>query len=176
MTKIAIKVGDVLEETADLLICPANPWLNLSGGVNGEMLRRDGRPIQEELRAYLRSLGKSSVQPGTIVVTSPGSLNVKKVIHAVAIDPFYDSSVDLVRTTVESALAAARQLGARTVVMPALATGYGHLSMEQFAEAFATATQADWSPVESLTVVVRTPENAAIVENASRKSAPWRIS
>ncbi len=33
--KIIINVGDVLCVPADVLISTANPWLNLSGGVNG---------------------------------------------------------------------------------------------------------------------------------------------
>ena len=110
MAEITIKVGDVLNETADVLISPANPWLNLSGGMNGGILLRGGEAIQEEVQAYLRSNGRSAVQPGTVVLTGPGSLKFKHIFHAVAIDPFYDSSVDLVRRTIEAALAQLQRL------------------------------------------------------------------
>jgi O-acetyl-ADP-ribose deacetylase (regulator of RNase III) len=66
---------------------------------------------------------------------------------------------------VERALGLARGLGAKAVAMPALATGYGHLTIEQFAEAFSQAMQADWSPIEQLTVVVRKPENATAIQS-----------
>ena len=60
--------------------------------------------------------------------------------------------------------------------MPALATGYGHLSMAEFAEGLAAAMAVDWPTVERLTVVVRTPENAAILQqtiaDAKLDSAP----
>ena len=44
--QIHIQVGDVLEAAADVLISTANPWLNLSGGVNGAILSAAGPAIQ----------------------------------------------------------------------------------------------------------------------------------
>lgn len=44
--KIIIKAGDVLSEPADLLISSANPWLNLSGGVNGAIREAVGPDLQ----------------------------------------------------------------------------------------------------------------------------------
>jgi O-acetyl-ADP-ribose deacetylase (regulator of RNase III) len=116
--------------------------VSMSGGVNGAILARGGATIQEELWAHLRELGKPAVTPGTVVPTVPGCLAAKKILHAVAIDPFYDSSVALVRETVQRALTMAREFGAKTVVMPALATGYGHLSVEPFAEARLTGARS----------------------------------
>ena len=158
MDNIDVKVGDLLNEIADAIICPANPWLNMSGGVNGEILRRRGDAMQQELHAHLRSIGKSAVEPGTIVVTGAGPLRAKYAIHVVAIDPFYDSSIELVCEAITRALRRASELGARTVAMPALATGYGHLSMEQFGSALAQAIENDYFPVERLIVVVRSDE------------------
>jgi O-acetyl-ADP-ribose deacetylase (regulator of RNase III) len=91
---------------------------------------------------------------------------VKRILHLVAIDAFYDSSVDLVQRTLERALAAARDFGAKTIAMPALATGYGHLSMREFAEALRRAAKADWTPIERLALVLRTNENADIARQA----------
>ena len=36
---VVVTVGDVLDAAADVLISTANPWLNMSGGVNGAILR-----------------------------------------------------------------------------------------------------------------------------------------
>jgi O-acetyl-ADP-ribose deacetylase (regulator of RNase III) len=89
MTKINVRVGDLLDEEADVVISTGNPWLNMSGGVNGAILAQSGEAIQEELREYLLKLGKPAVVPGTVVETGPGRLKVKRILHAVAIDPFY---------------------------------------------------------------------------------------
>ncbi|WP_246112754.1 macro domain-containing protein [Allorhodopirellula solitaria] len=46
---IRIEVGNVLKKSADVLISTANPWLNLSGGVDGAILSAVGPAIQDEL-------------------------------------------------------------------------------------------------------------------------------
>lgn len=158
--RCCVKVGDVLDEHADVLICPANPWLNLSGGVNGAILLRGGQVVQDELRAHLLGAGRVALEAGSVVRTGPGPLDVKHILHAVAIDPFYGSSVELVRQVIESALEAARELGAASITMPMLATGYGPLKTEQFGTALASAIGRDWSPIEHLTIVVRSEDDA----------------
>jgi O-acetyl-ADP-ribose deacetylase (regulator of RNase III) len=160
---LSVKVGDVLDECADVLICSANPWLNLSGGVNGALLLRGGQAVQDELKAYLQHAGRAAVEAGTVIRTGPGALSVTHILHAVAIDPFYGSSVALVQKTIETALEIAQSLAAHTVASPMLATGFGPLGAEQFATALAAVVQRDWAPVERLTVVVRRDEDAEIV-------------
>ncbi|ELP30137.1 macro domain-containing protein [Rhodopirellula baltica] len=72
--QIHVQVGDVLAAAADALISTANPWLNLSGGVNGATLAATGPATQEELHGYLRSQGISAVPAGTVVQSSSGNL------------------------------------------------------------------------------------------------------
>jgi O-acetyl-ADP-ribose deacetylase len=175
MMEVLVKVGDVLDEEVDVMISSANPWLNMSGGVNGAILARGGDSVQSELHAYLGDLGQSAVEPGTVVVTNPGPINAKQILHAVAIDPFYDSSVEIVERTVRNALVTAARLGARTVAMPALATGYGHLSMEDFAAGFAQAVASnEWATVDTtvdrLVVVVRSEDNVEIIRHALERT------
>jgi O-acetyl-ADP-ribose deacetylase (regulator of RNase III) len=162
----SVKVGDVLDECVDVLICPANPWLNLSGGVNGAILMRGGQSVQDELHAYLRNSGRTAVGVCTVVRSDPGPLRVKHILHAVAIDPFYGSSVELVQKTIETAFEIAQSLAAHTVASPMLATGFGPLGAEQFAYSLAAVVRRDWTPIEQLTVVVRRDDDAEIVRGA----------
>jgi O-acetyl-ADP-ribose deacetylase (regulator of RNase III) len=162
--EIEVLVGDVLAVPADVLVSTANPWLQMTGGVNLQIiLRPKGEFVQEELQRHLRATGRRHVEPGTVVRTGPGSLPVKHILHAVSIDPSYDSSADLVADTVGKALGMARELDAGTVTMPALATGFGPLSVAEFATALRRAAARDWSPLEVLKVVVRREEDAAAV-------------
>jgi O-acetyl-ADP-ribose deacetylase (regulator of RNase III) len=95
----------------------------------------------------------------------------------VSLDPSYESSVGLVAETIVTALRQARDLGARAVTMPALATGFGPLSLEEFAAALGRATARDWAPLEVLKVVLRQQENADTVRAAlagSRGQPPDR--
>jgi O-acetyl-ADP-ribose deacetylase (regulator of RNase III) len=166
--RIVVKVGDLLDEFADVLITTANPWLNMSGGVNGAILLRDGAGIQEELRAILRSAGVAHVPPGTVYVTGAGSLNAKHLIHAVAIDGFYSSSIALVAQTIERALAKAVELNAHSVAMPALATGYGPLETGDFAAALAQTCRSQEWQIEHLSVVLRRESDAENVRHTLR--------
>ena len=164
--KTEVLVGDVLNVAADVLISTANPWLQMTGGVNlAIMVRPRGEFVYEELQRYLRDAGTRHVEPGTVVCTGPGSLPVKNILHAVSIDRSYDSSVELVADTIIGSLTKARELGARTVTMPALATGFGPLSMADFANALRKALERDWSPLETLKVVLRREEDAKTIRN-----------
>lgn len=158
---IEILVGNVLDVPADVLISTANPWLQMTGGVNlAIIVRPHGELVHEELQRYLRATGKRFVDPGTVVRTGPGSLPVKAILHAVSIDPSYDSSVELVATTIVRALTMACEFEARTVSLPALATGFGPLTMEEFARALAHAVERDWTPLVTLKVVLKHADDA----------------
>jgi O-acetyl-ADP-ribose deacetylase (regulator of RNase III) len=104
-------------------------------------------------------------------MAGPGSLPVKKILHAVSIDPSYDSSVELVTETIVNALSQARQLNARTITLAALATGFGPLSMEDFATALRQALLHDWAPLETLKVVVKHEEEAATIRDVLMASS-----
>ena len=85
---VEILVGNVLDVSADVLISTANPWLQMTGGVNlAIILRPKGEEVHAELQQYLPATGHRIVPPGTVVRTGPGSLAVQHILHAVAIDP-----------------------------------------------------------------------------------------
>jgi O-acetyl-ADP-ribose deacetylase (regulator of RNase III) len=164
-----VLAGNILDVPADVLISTANPWLQMTGGVNlGIIVRPRGEMVYDELQRFLRESGKKTVDPGTVVCTGPGSLPVKRILHAVAIDPSYDSSVPLVTETIVKALTRARELGARTVTLAALATGFGPLLMEDFARALRQALLHDWAPLETLKVVVKHEEETATIREVLR--------
>jgi O-acetyl-ADP-ribose deacetylase len=162
-----VLVGDVLAVPADVLISTANPWLQMTGGVNLKIiLKPKGEDVHAELQTYLPATKPRIVAPGTVVRTGPGSLPVKHILHAVAIDPSYDSSVELVANTISTALEQARDLGAKTVTLPALATGFGPLTMSDFAAALKQALARDWAPIQHLKVVLLKEDDADIVRAA----------
>lgn len=139
--KLTVTQGDVLDEAVDVLIATGNVKLQMTGGVNGAILERGGASVQQELQAYLKAAGRHWVEAGTVVTTGPGPLSVKHIVHAVAVNGFYEATVESVARTIAAALAEARRLGGRTVALPALATGYGPLSAADFGRALALALQ-----------------------------------
>lgn len=151
--------GDIIEVPADVLVCSANVFLNLSGGVGGEILLRYGRGMQDEMHAFLARSGKAFVQQGEVVACGPQGMPVKAVLHAVAVDAFYQSSPEIVRAVVEKSLEMSAELGARRVALTALATGFGRLSMEKFAKGIAPLRAAQFPPVEEVVVCVKSDDD-----------------
>ena len=167
MMQWSVHVCDVLTEPADVLVCSANPYLNLSGGVGGEILRRYGEGMQKELHAHLAARQVRFVPPGAVVQTSPGGTHFRAVLHAVAIDAFYASSPELVRRTVETALELAASLNAKRVALVALATGYGPMSIQQFGKSVAPLRHLEFPPIESVIICVRRAEQRSQLEALS---------
>ena len=168
--RVKTEVGDVLEFSADVLISTANPWLNMSGGVNGTIYRQCPS-IQDELKEHLSSIGKSAIEAGTVVKTSAGTLPFNHIVHAVAIDPFYDSSEELVTETIVAAFSLASTLNARSISMPTLATGFGPISIESFGAAFVKALEGVRElKIELVTIVVTSTENRDLIVRALKSS------
>jgi O-acetyl-ADP-ribose deacetylase (regulator of RNase III) len=137
----------------------------MSGGVNGAILARGGHEVQKELEAEFRTGGRGFVDPGTIVRTGPGPLQVKHILQAV-VDMSYNSSVELIARLLRSALEEAARLRAKTVATPAIATGYGPLTMLEFAQACKTALAHPSQGIEELRIVLRDKEDVDLVNGA----------
>jgi O-acetyl-ADP-ribose deacetylase len=163
--RVLCKAGDIVDEIVDVLISSGNIYLNLSGGVGGEIMHRGGKEVQNELHRYLRDKNIRHVDPGTVLQVSPGPAKAKALLYAVAVDVWYDSSVKLVAQTIVKALTMANGLGAKTAALPALATGYGHLQIEDFARALKKALKMDFPAIEEVRVVLRNAKDAFVIKD-----------
>jgi O-acetyl-ADP-ribose deacetylase (regulator of RNase III) len=170
-----VKQGDILDEPADVLVCSANPWLNLSGGVGGEILLRYGPQMQEELHRLLAGRGLRSVPQGEVVACGPCGTPYKAVLHAVAVDCFYGSSPEVVGAVVSKTLGMAASLGATRVALTALATGYGRLPITDFARGLAPLLPRVIPPVAEVAVCLRDLGDAEELSAALGGSPPLRI-
>jgi O-acetyl-ADP-ribose deacetylase (regulator of RNase III) len=119
--------GDILDVQADVLVCPANVYLALSGGVGGAFLLRYGPAMQEALQQYLAGRGVSS--PAVVA-----------------------------RVLAES-LRQAAALVARTVALTAVATGYGRMSMRDFAAGLRLVIVEAFPPLQRVTVGLRSSDD-----------------
>ncbi len=163
IVRVTVVIGDVLKTPADVLISTANPWLNLSGGVNGAIREVAGPGLQLQLHQLLHDRAVKAVPVGTVVRSDSFGLPFKHILHVVAIDPFYDTSAELVKAAFAKAMGMAIELKAATISSPMLATGYGPLSVEEFASAIAPALKDLQLQPLSLNLVVRREEHASIL-------------
>ena len=159
--KWSICHGNILDVKADALICSANVQLNMSGGVGGEILVRHGDQMQKELHQYLSERKISVVAPGTVVETSSGGTHFSLVLHAVAINVFYETSHELIVSTIRSALELCSKNGAKTVALTALATGYGRYPLEKFALAVQELQKESFPNIEEIIICLKNEDDAA---------------
>ncbi len=156
--------GDLLDVPADVLVCSANVFLNLSGGVGGAFLLRYGPAMQEALHRYLTERGIRHVNQGEVIAMPPCGSPYRAVLHAVAVDGFYDSAPEVVTTVTRKALDLAAGLSAGSVALAAVATGYGRMSMADFARGLRPLLGEAFPPLERVVIGLR---SAADVEELS---------
>jgi O-acetyl-ADP-ribose deacetylase (regulator of RNase III) len=147
-----VKQGNILDEPADVLVCSANVNLLLSGGVGADLLARYGSAMQEALQAELRGRLPHCAQRGEVFAYRGPEMPYKVVLHAVAIDGWYESSPTIVRDVVRQSLAMAAEAGARKVALTALATGFGHLTYAEFAEGIRPLMNEEFPPIEEIVI------------------------
>lgn len=153
--QITFKAGNIVDEPVDALISTGNVQLNMSGGVNGELLIRGCKSMQDQLHAYLRDNDIRHVPPGFVMEIGPEPTHFRCVVYCVAVDGFYGSSVELVTRTLIHAMSLIESRHCRTLAVPALATGYGPLSMTDFAQALNNAISAHSWPFDEIRVVLQ---------------------
>jgi O-acetyl-ADP-ribose deacetylase (regulator of RNase III) len=147
--------GDLLDVPADVLVCSANVFLTMSGGVGGAFLLRHGDAMQQELQKYLAVRNLRHVTRGEVIAMPPCGSPYRAVLHAVAVDGFYDSSPAIIAEVIQASLYNASTLGANTVALAALATGYGRLTMQEFAVALRQLGNREYPPLEKVTIGLR---------------------
>jgi O-acetyl-ADP-ribose deacetylase (regulator of RNase III) len=154
-----VQHGDILDVPAEVLVCSANVYLALSGGVGGAFLHRYGPAMQEALEQYLAARGVRHVERGEVIAMPPCGSPYRAVLHAVAVDGFYQSSARVVATVVAESLRQAAALSIRSVALAAVATGYGRLSMAEFAQGLAEVIGQSIPPLERVVLALRTRDD-----------------
>ncbi len=111
--------GDIAEQEADVLVNAAGTSLKMGSGVAGALRRGAGREIDEE------AVSKGPVDLGEVAVTDAYSLDAEWVVHAAAMPHYGDGKAteDSIRDAARNSLETADELGAGSLVMPALGCG-----------------------------------------------------
>ena len=163
MVRWSVEVGDILDVRADVLVCSANPFLNLSGGVGGAFLLRYGSDMQTALHTIFAEQSRKHFPRGTVIATPPCGSSYRCVLHAIAVDASYESNVEVIGEVVCKCLTMAASAGAETIALPLLATGYGKLEPTDFAAGVKPIVNKEFPPLERAIICARRETDAAIV-------------
>jgi O-acetyl-ADP-ribose deacetylase (regulator of RNase III) len=127
VARIELWNGDICDLEVDAIVNPANLSLWMATGVGGAIKRAGGDGIE------FAAVRQAPVPLGGAVVTIAGNLAAKAVIHAVSLDRDRRTSGPTIEAATRSAMARAREIGARTIAFPALGTGVGGFPLEEAA-------------------------------------------
>ena len=136
MTAIAFQAGDILSASTEVLVSTANPAFQLTGGIGALLMRTGGAAFQQELNALSRAaFGTRPAPRGSLLVSSSANLAFRAIVHVVSIDVFYRTEPQVLEDCTAATVAQVVALGARTVALPAFATGYGRHPLASCASA-----------------------------------------
>ncbi|RKH17509.1 Appr-1-p processing protein [Corallococcus sp. CA047B] len=116
--------GDLLDQPVDAIVNAWNRniipwWLLLPQGVSGAIKRRGGT-------APFRELARVGPMPlGSAVVTGPGRLPFKGIIHVAGINMLWRASARSIQDSVHHALTRAGEQGFRSLAFPIIGAGSG---------------------------------------------------
>lgn len=152
--KWSLKQKNILDEPADVLICSANVNLLLSGGVGADLLARYGNAMQGVLQTQILASNPHCAQQGEIFQYIGPEMPYRMVLHAVAINGWYESSPAVITDIIRRALKIAADIGAKKVALTALATGFGKLTFDEFAQGVRPLLNESISPINEVAICI----------------------
>ena len=127
-TQIEIVQGDITQQDVDAIVNAANNHLWMGAGTAGAIVRAGGREIEDE------AIRQAPIEVGEAIVTGPGSLSCRHVIHAAAMGQDLLTSAAKIRASTDNALKRAEELGLSSIAFPALGTGVGGFDYTEAAQ------------------------------------------
>jgi O-acetyl-ADP-ribose deacetylase len=136
VVELSVVEGDITALEVDAIANAANNELWMGAGVAGAIKRAGGEEIERE------AVGKGPIGIGEAVATGAGRLKARWVIHGAVMGRDLKTNADLVRTTTESCLRVADELGAESLALPAFGTGVGGFPLDECAEIMVATVRA----------------------------------
>jgi O-acetyl-ADP-ribose deacetylase len=134
--RLEVVEGDITGLEVDAIANAANNALWMGAGVAGAIKLAGGEEIEREAVAL------GPIEVGDAVSTGAGRLRAKHVIHGAVMGEDLRTNGELVRTTTQSCLELADELGCGSLALPAFGTGVGGFPLEECARIMVAAARA----------------------------------
>jgi O-acetyl-ADP-ribose deacetylase (regulator of RNase III) len=128
MAQIEVLQADITKLEVDAIANAANTALQHGGGVAAAISRAGGPGVQKE------SYERAPIDLGEAVATTAGEMPSKWVIHAATMELGGPTSAEIIRRATASTLAAAEELGAKSLALVAFGTGVGGFPIDEAAQ------------------------------------------
>ena len=154
MTRIEAVRGDNTREQVDAIVNAANSALLGGGGVDGAIHAAAGTQLLEDCRRLRATTHREGLDVGDAVATGAGDLAARWVIHTVGPNRHRgQTDPTLLASCFTRSLAVAREVGARSVALPAVGAGVYGWDGREVAELAVAAVLADTAASPDLELV-----------------------
>ena len=154
MTTIEATLGDITTQELDAVVNAANSSLMGGGGVDGAIHAAAGPSLREECRRLRETTLPHGLPAGDAVATRAGALPCRWVIHTVGPNRHRgETDPVLLASCFRRSLAVARQVGARTVAVPAVGAGAYGWAAQDVAEVAVRSARDDCDEHPGLALV-----------------------
>jgi len=167
--RIEVIKEDITKLKVDAIVNAANSSLMGGGGVDGAIHRAGGPAILEDCKKIIARQGRCKT--GEAVITTPGNLPAKYVIHTVG--PVWNGGRNDEREKLANcywnSLLLAVENNCKTVAFPNISTGIYHFPKQEAAKISVESIQQFLSKndsIEMVTVVCFDEENYQFVKSA----------
>ncbi|KAK7479356.1 hypothetical protein BaRGS_00029434 [Batillaria attramentaria] len=124
--------GDITEMEVDVIVNAANNRMAHIGGLAKAIVDKGGQVIQQECDSVVKAKG-GQLSEGDVLVSNPGRLPCKAVIHAVG--PMYKGGFsgeeDILFDTILKCLETANSSSYASIALPAISTGIFHYPVQE---------------------------------------------
>jgi len=135
--QVHVARADLASLPVDAIVNPSNSLGIMGGGIAGQLRRMGGDVIQQE------AMAASPIAVGAAIVTGPGSLPCKHVIHAPTMEePGMKIPAENVRRAARAALIAADVKGFKVIAFPGMGTDLGDVPLHEAARAIVEEIRA----------------------------------
>ncbi|XP_076464939.1 protein mono-ADP-ribosyltransferase PARP14-like [Babylonia areolata] len=129
---VSVVQGDITQMAVGAIVNAANNRMDHIGGLAQDIVKKGGDSIQKECHDRLQQRGQP-LKEGDVIVSGPGRLQCKFIIHAVG--PLYkggrSGEQDCLFDTVMTCLQTANDLKLSSIAIPAISTGiFGYPAVE----------------------------------------------
>jgi O-acetyl-ADP-ribose deacetylase len=147
--------GDICDLEVDAIVNAASASLWMSTGVGGAIKHRGGDAIEYE------AVRQGPAAVGSAIVTGPGALASRYVIHAVSLGADRRTSAEAIADATRSALRAADERECESVAFPALGTGVGGFPLDEAARIMIETCHAELPACRSVATIIFALKGAA---------------
>lgn len=126
MSKLIFKTGNIFDSTCEALVCPVNCYGIMGAGLAKTF--RDKIEFDKQNRVYKEACMQGLMAPGSVIAGLHGPISTKVAFYlATKMDWRDDSKLEWVEHGLINLVKAMYHYNIKSIALPALGTGKGHL-------------------------------------------------